>query len=139
MCVFLLQAHRDAVWGIKWAPSDAVVSISADGSIKKWDSTSGQISLAQPPHTLGLVSLDTDSSGTKALYNTLEGLTCLWDLEKGDVLGKCESYARVPAETTEPGEWRCRMSYYVYEGVLSLTYLFIFNTHSSEPQHGPYH
>ncbi|KAJ3553644.1 hypothetical protein NM688_g3494 [Phlebia brevispora] len=98
----LYTAHRDAVWGVKWTAADAVVSISADGSIKKWDSTSGQVASSQPPHTLGLVSLDTDTTGQKALYNTLEGLTCLWDLENGEVVGKFESYARTASESSEP-------------------------------------
>ena len=87
-------AHGDAVWGVRWTQSDSVVSISADGTIKTWDSTSGQVSHGLPAHTLGLVSVDTDSSGGKVVYNTLEGLTCLWDLGSGDVVGKFESYAR---------------------------------------------
>lgn len=120
----LFEAHRDAVWGVKWTSADAVVSISADGSTKKWDAVSGQISSSQPPHTLGLVSLDVDASGQKALYNTLEGLTCLWDLEKGDVLGKFESYARTQSESTEPGEYRCKILYYSYKDIISLTHVF---------------
>ena len=80
-----------------------MISISADGSIKKWDSISGQASHSRPPHTLGLVSLSVDPAGKQALYNTLEGLTCLWDLEDGEVKGSFESYARAPGgDSTEP-------------------------------------
>ena len=82
------------MWGVKWTKSDTVISISADGTIKTWDSTSGQVSRSLPPHTLGLVSVDTNPSGSQALYNTLEGLTCLWDIESGEIVGKFESYAR---------------------------------------------
>lgn len=96
--------HKDAVWGVTWTPKDEVISVSADGTVKKWNSTSAQVSLAQPAHPLAVVSLDVDAEGRHALYNTLEGLTCLWDLEKGEVLGKHESYAREAKETTEPGE-----------------------------------
>ncbi|KAJ3005747.1 hypothetical protein NUW54_g4204 [Trametes sanguinea] len=56
-------------------------------TIKQWDSISGQVSRARAPHTLGLVSLSVDPTGRHALYNTLEGLTCLWDLEDGEDQG----------------------------------------------------
>lgn len=97
-------AHNDSVWGVKWTPKDEVVSISADGTIKKWNTTSGQVSLSQPAHPLAIVSVDIDAEGRHALYNTLEGLTCLWSLENGEVVGKHESYIRDSKETTEPGE-----------------------------------
>lgn len=80
------------------------MSVSADGTIKKWNTTSGQVSLAQPAHPLAIVSLDIGADGRHALYNTLEGLTCLWDLDNGEVLGKHESYVRDPKTTGEPGE-----------------------------------
>lgn len=51
---------------------------------------------------LGIPSLSVSPLGTHALYNTLEGLTCLWDLESGEVVGKHESYTRT-AEQPEPG------------------------------------
>ncbi len=81
-----------------------MVSVSADGSIKQWNPSSGQVSLSQPAHTLGLVSLDVDATGRHALYNTLEGLTCLWNLENGEIVGKFESYART-AVSSEPGKY----------------------------------
>lgn len=70
--------------------------------MKQWDSSSGQVSRSLSPHTLGIVSLDTDATGRYALYNTLEGLTSLWDLESGDVVGKYESYVRTGSEPSEP-------------------------------------
>ncbi len=80
-----------------------MLSISADGTIKQWDSISGQVSRSRAPHTLGLVSLSVDPAGKLALYNTLEGLTCLWDLEDGEVKGSFESYARAAGgDLTEP-------------------------------------
>ena len=98
-------AHKDSVWGVKWTAKDEVVSVSADGTIKKWNTTSGQASLGQPPHPLAVVSVDVDAEGRYALYNTLEGLTCLWDLENGELVGKHESYIRDSKEATEPGQW----------------------------------
>lgn len=103
------EPHKDAVWGVAWTPKDEVVSVSADGTIKKWNATSGQVSLAQPAHPLAVVSVDIDGDGRRALYNTLEGLTCLWDLDAGEVLGKHESYVRDPKEAGEPA-WSVSIS-----------------------------
>jgi WD repeat-containing protein 61 len=80
------------------------MSISADGSIKQWDSLFGQVAHALPAHTLGLVSLSVSPTGKHALYNSIEGLTCIWDLESGEVVGRHESYVRSGSEPIEPGE-----------------------------------
>ncbi|KAJ3488517.1 hypothetical protein NLI96_g2788 [Meripilus lineatus] len=96
------EPQSDAVWGVTWTQTDSVISISADGSIKQFNSSSGQVSNSLQPHTLGLVSLDVDPLGRHALYNTLEGLTCFWDLESGNVLGRYESYTRTGPDPIEP-------------------------------------
>jgi WD40 repeat protein len=97
-----IEAHGDAVWDISWTAKDnAVVSISADGVIKRWNSTSGQVMRAAPPHTLGLVSLSVSPDGGHALYNSIDGTTFLWDLEGGAVIGKYESYTHSEAEPCE--------------------------------------
>ncbi|EMD40304.1 hypothetical protein CERSUDRAFT_110911 [Gelatoporia subvermispora B] len=96
------EPHSDAVWGVAWTQTDSVVSISADGAIKHWDSTSGQVSRTLPAHSHALVSLDVDAAGTRALYNSLEGLTCLWDLQSGEIVGRHESYVRAGAGSSEP-------------------------------------
>ncbi|KAJ7129338.1 WD repeat-containing protein 61, partial [Mycena epipterygia] len=99
------EPHSDAVWGAAWTAADNVVSVSADGSIKQWASSSGQRHPPNAefpaPHTLGLVSLSVSPDGQRALYNSIEGLTCLWDLSSGEVAGRFESYARA-AEGAEP-------------------------------------
>jgi len=96
------EAHSDSVWSVVWTAQDTVLSASADGTVKQWNPTSGQISHSQLPHTLGIVSVSADSTGKKALYNTLEGLTSLWDLEGGEVKGRWESYNRTKDEGAEP-------------------------------------
>ncbi|KAJ7682456.1 WD repeat-containing protein 61 [Mycena polygramma] len=100
------EPHTDAVWGAAWtAAADTVVSVSADGSIKQWTSSTGQRHPPNapfpPPHTLGLVSLSVSPDGNRALYNSIEGLTSLWDLSSGEVAARFESYAR-GAEGGEP-------------------------------------
>lgn len=98
-------AHSDAIWGAVWTHTDAVLTASADGTIKQWDAASGQLSRAQPAHTHGLVSLDVNPTGTRALYNSLEGLTTLWNLENGETEGTFESYVRSGDEHIEPCEY----------------------------------
>lgn len=109
------------MWGVSWTNADTVLSISADGTIKQWDSISGQVSRSRPAHTLGLVSLSVDPTGKQALYNTLEGLTCLWDLDDGEVKGSFESYARAAGgDSTEP--CTCIYLYLVYASLTAPSY-----------------
>lgn len=98
--------HNDAVWGVQWTAKDRLVSASADGSVRQWDATSGQGIASRPPHAIGISSLSVAPSGSHALYNSLEGTTGLWDLEKNEQVGVHESYVRT-AEQSEPGELTC--------------------------------
>lgn len=98
-------AHSDAIWDISWSPNDTAISISADGSIRQWDSTSGQVSRSLPAHPLGLISLSVSPNGEKVLFNSLEGLTSLWDLQSGEIVGKHESYTRAGTDPAEPCEF----------------------------------
>ncbi|PPQ65730.1 hypothetical protein CVT24_011763, partial [Panaeolus cyanescens] len=97
--------HTDAVWGVKWTSADTTVSISADGSLKQWAAAAGQPHPPNgsfpTPHSLAQISLSVSPDGTRALYNSIEGTTSLWDLEKCDILGTYESFART-SDTAEP-------------------------------------
>ncbi|EAU82660.2 WD repeat-containing protein 61 [Coprinopsis cinerea okayama7 len=99
------EPHSEAVWDVAWTSADTTVSISADGSAKQWASISGQPQSPNAqfpqPHTLALVSLSVSPDGTLALYNSIEGLTSLWDLESGQVVARHESYQR-STEDAEP-------------------------------------
>ncbi|KAF8549938.1 WD40 repeat-like protein [Imleria badia] len=88
------EPHSDEIWDIAWSATDFVLSASADGTIKQWDSTSGQVSLARPPHNLAIVSLSVSPDGHSVLYNGLDGTTCLWDLTSDTIVGRHESYDR---------------------------------------------
>ncbi|KAK2459951.1 hypothetical protein APHAL10511_008036 [Amanita phalloides] len=91
-------------WGIACTEDDSVFSISADGSIKHWGPTAQPISpnaSFPPPHTLGLVSLSASRDGQHVLYNSIEGLTSLWDVTQNKIVGKFESYVR-KTENPEP-------------------------------------
>ena len=100
-----LLEHADAIWASQWTSRDTVVSISADGAIIQWDAQSGQQLHAPSPHTLGLVSLSVSEAGDRAIYNSIEGLTRLWDLVDGALLSAHESFAKHSTSTppSEPG------------------------------------
>lgn len=89
---------------MNWTAKDRVLSVSADGRIIQWDATSGQSVSTRPAHPIGISSLSVNPQGTQVLYNSLEGLTTLWDAESGDVLGTHESFART-TEGSEPGSF----------------------------------
>ncbi|KAH9482143.1 WD repeat-containing protein SL1-17 [Psilocybe cubensis] len=99
------EPHSDAVWGVAWTANDTAISVSADGSVKQWSSAVGQPhppnASFPPPHTLAQVSLSVSRDGRRALYNSIEGLTSLWNLENGEVVGTFESFTRVN-EDSEP-------------------------------------
>jgi WD repeat-containing protein 61 len=80
------------------------VSASLDGTVKQWDSTSGQSSMSRPPLNLAIVSLSVSPNGQYALYNGLDDTTCLWDLENDTVVGRHESYDRSAVKDAEPCE-----------------------------------
>jgi WD repeat-containing protein 61 len=69
----------------------------------QWDSVSGQQIRSLPPHTLGVVSLSAPVLGEMALYNTVEGMTGLWDLASGEVKGRHDSYLG-KKEGLDPGQ-----------------------------------
>ncbi|KAI6098511.1 WD40-repeat-containing domain protein [Pisolithus sp. B1] len=96
------EPHADEVWSVAWTSSDTVISGSVDGTVKQWDSTSGQVSLARPPHNLAIVSLSVSPDARFVLYNSLEGTTCLWDIQSDKIVGKHESYDRSTVDGAEP-------------------------------------
>ncbi|PPR06106.1 hypothetical protein CVT26_005333 [Gymnopilus dilepis] len=99
------EPHSDAVWGVAWTANDTAISVSADGSVKQWSAATGQPhppnATFPKPHTLAQVSLSVTPDGRRALYNSIEGLTCLWNLENGEVAATFESYART-RDDSEP-------------------------------------
>ncbi|KAI0315149.1 WD repeat-containing protein 61 [Amylostereum chailletii] len=75
--------------------------------VTKWDRR--RRGLREKPHNLGLVSLSTTPDGRYALYNSIEGMTRLWDLESGEIVGTHESYARSGSTSSEPS-WSVSMN-----------------------------
>ncbi|KAH7104678.1 WD repeat-containing protein 61 [Auriculariales sp. MPI-PUGE-AT-0066] len=96
------QEHSDSIWAAQWASNDTIFSASADGHIIHWDANKMSKLNTQPPHVLGMVSLDVDETGTLALYNTIEGITSLWDTNQGHKVYKHESFLRTSSQSSEP-------------------------------------
>ncbi|KAG6333006.1 hypothetical protein ID866_6083 [Astraeus odoratus] len=96
------EPHSDDIWDVAWTANDTAISASADGTVKQWDSTSGQVSMALPPHNLAIVSISVSPDGRFVLSNSLEGTTSLWDLQTDTVVSRHESYDRSTAEGAEP-------------------------------------
>jgi len=96
------EPHTDAVWGVSWTQNDTAISVSADGSVRQWSSAVGQPhppnATFPKPHTLAQVALSVSPDGKRAIYNSIEGLTSLWNLESGEIIGIFESYVRTGAE-----------------------------------------
>lgn len=71
--------------------------------MKQWSAAVGQPhppNAAFPtPHSLAQVSLSVSPDGTRALYNSLEGLTNLWNLDNGEIIGTFESFVRTKADS----------------------------------------
>lgn len=82
--------------------------------MKQWSSAVGQPhppnASFPKPHTLAQVSLSISRDGSRALYNSIEGLTSLWNLENGEITGPFESYVRTNAEA-EPCRIRVFFQY----------------------------
>jgi WD repeat-containing protein 61 len=85
---FLFTAHSDEIWAVAWTANNTALSASADGTVKQWDSTSGQVTMSRPPHNLAIVSLSVSPDGKFALYNGLDGTTQLWDLQPDTIVGR---------------------------------------------------
>ncbi len=60
--------------------------------------TPSERSFPHTPHPCaGVVAVTPD--GSKALYNSIEGLTSLWNLENGEVIGTYESFTKKTDES----------------------------------------
>ncbi|KIY73293.1 WD repeat-containing protein 61 [Cylindrobasidium torrendii FP15055 ss-10] len=103
-------SQSDSIWDVVWTKNDSVLSVSADGTIRQWSGVGD----AKPPspnsefpakHTLGLNSLSVSPDAKYALYNSIEGLTALWDLTSGEIVGKFESYDRSSSEEGIEPSW----------------------------------
>jgi len=103
--LYVSIAHSDAVWGVAWTQNDTAISVSADGSVKQWSAIAGQPhppnASFPKPHTLAQVSLSVTPDAKRAIYNSLEGLTSLWNLENGEIVATFESYTRT-GDNSEP-------------------------------------
>lgn len=99
--------HSDSIWALAQPSASTILSGSADGSFAftSWDEAGQAEQLPNGPpesHTLGITSLSCNKSGTRALWNSIEGTTGLFDVQTGASRGKYASFVRTGQEAEEP-------------------------------------
>ncbi|KAG1737351.1 WD40-repeat-containing domain protein [Suillus occidentalis] len=92
----------DEIWAVAWTANNTAVFASADGTVKQWNSTSGQVAMSRPPHNLAIVSLSVSLDGKFALYNGLDGTTRLWHPQSDTIVRHHKSYDHSAVQDAEP-------------------------------------
>jgi WD repeat-containing protein 61 len=63
------DAHADGIWDVAWSNhTNLVISGSEDNKIKCWDGALGELKFELEGHTMGIISVDVSSDGTRKLY-----------------------------------------------------------------------
>ena len=79
------DAHEDALWCVAWKPrSSALITGSVDETVKLWALEEGgslEIPHSYTGHTLGVISVSVDASGTYAASSALDSFIRVWNLE----------------------------------------------------------
>ena len=101
------EAHDDAVWAATWVPqNDSILSGSVDESVKNWSPGDGDTPALEnlhtwTGHTLGVISVDVDPSGTYAVSSSLDSFIRVWNLDNHNTKAVIET---APSET-----WQVRL------------------------------
>ncbi|KAI6026060.1 NADP-dependent oxidoreductase domain-containing protein [Pisolithus marmoratus] len=80
-CAMQKWVGADKVWNMVCTSNDTIVSGPTGRIVKLWDSMSGQVSLPHPLHNLTIMPQSVSPDAQFVLYDTLEGMTCLWDIQ----------------------------------------------------------
>lgn len=87
-------AHDDGVWAAAWVPgSNKLLTGSVDESVKSWEEAPDSLKMAHhyTGHTLGVVSLAVDPTGTFAASSSLDSLIRVWNLHDHSTRALMES------------------------------------------------
>ncbi|KAK9796627.1 hypothetical protein WJX73_003482 [Symbiochloris irregularis] len=96
------DAHDDAVWSATWNNNNnSIISGSVDESVKNWSIGSSDAPALDnlhtwTGHTLGVVSVDVDSTGQTAVSSSLDSFIRVWGIESHDTVAVIET---APSET----------------------------------------
>jgi WD repeat-containing protein 61 len=96
-----LEAHEDGVWSVSWVPggSELLLTGSVDESVKLWEDVADQplnTVHTYTGHTLGVVSVVVDPTGTYAASSALDSFLRVWNLRDHSVKAVIENN---PTET----------------------------------------
>ena len=95
-------AHDDATWAVAWNHiSGAVLTGSVDETVKSWQQDGSEASTLDHQqtwtgHTLGVISLDVDATGTAACSSALDSFIRVWNLDNDSTIAVIET---APSET----------------------------------------
>lgn len=92
------EAHEDAVWSCAWAGGNTLVTGSVDERVKRWEEANGRLEALHTytGHTLGVVSVAVDQSGTYAASSALDSVIRVWNLKDSSTQAIIETE---PSET----------------------------------------
>lgn len=81
------DAHEDAIWCATWVPNSSdLITGSVDESVKIWTVVDGDPETVEQSHsyvghTLGVVSVAIDVTGTYAASSALDSFIRVWNLQ----------------------------------------------------------
>ncbi|KZT38113.1 WD40 repeat-like protein [Sistotremastrum suecicum HHB10207 ss-3] len=101
------MSHLSPVWAASYTSASlqnspntpsSVFASTATGHLTQFDSTTGAKLRGLNQHTLAIVSLSTNRVGSRCLFNSLEGVTGIWEVPEGG--GPNESEAATEENVT---------------------------------------
>jgi len=95
------QAHADGIWSVAWTSKNQILTGSVDENAKSWN-TDLQALHTFGGHRLGVISVQTNSTGTGAVTSSIDSVLRFWDLDNGQEDGSIDAG---PVEA-----WSCALS-----------------------------
>lgn len=87
------DAHDEGVWSAAWVPNSAkLLTGSVDETVKVWDTADTlKFEHTYQGHTLGVISVVVNSTGTHAAASALDSMIRVWNLENHQTIALIET------------------------------------------------